>query len=174
MDSYILVTYASKYGATAEIAEVIAETLRQAGLQTDLRPVEEIQSLAAYQVVVLGSALYMFRWLRPAVQFLETHQPDLVVRELWVFLSGPTSDEDEVLVEAWKPTRHMDTLLKAVGPRDLRVFRGAFRLKNLSGVTKWMMRRANAPEGDFRDWDRIRVWAECIAQVSKATGSKTG
>ena len=41
MDEKVLVTYASKYGATAEIAKKIGETLRQAGLQTDILPVKQ-------------------------------------------------------------------------------------------------------------------------------------
>jgi len=45
MDKNILVTYASKYGATQEIAEKIGEVLRQAGLQPDVIPVDGIRIL---------------------------------------------------------------------------------------------------------------------------------
>ena len=35
MNTRVLVTYATKYGATAEIAEKIGQALRQAGLNTN-------------------------------------------------------------------------------------------------------------------------------------------
>jgi menaquinone-dependent protoporphyrinogen IX oxidase len=36
MNTQVLVAYATKYGATAEIAEKIGQVLRQAGLRTDV------------------------------------------------------------------------------------------------------------------------------------------
>ncbi|MBN1222528.1 MAG: hypothetical protein JXB23_04730 [Candidatus Aminicenantes bacterium] len=36
MDNQVLVTYATKHGATAEIAEKIGQVLRQAGLGVDV------------------------------------------------------------------------------------------------------------------------------------------
>lgn len=36
IDTQVLVTYATKYGATAEIAEKIGQVLGQAGLRTDV------------------------------------------------------------------------------------------------------------------------------------------
>jgi flavodoxin len=46
MDKYILVTYASKYGATKEIAEKIGEVLRRADLRVDVVPVDDIRDLS--------------------------------------------------------------------------------------------------------------------------------
>lgn len=40
MNHKVLVAYASKYGATAEIAEKIGEVLNGAGLTTDVVPVK--------------------------------------------------------------------------------------------------------------------------------------
>jgi menaquinone-dependent protoporphyrinogen oxidase len=40
------VAYATKHGATAEIAEKIGQMLRQGGLRTDLLPVGRIGDLA--------------------------------------------------------------------------------------------------------------------------------
>jgi menaquinone-dependent protoporphyrinogen oxidase len=54
----ILVAYASKHGATQEIAERIAETLRATGGTVEVRPVESAGELAGYDAFVLGSAVY--------------------------------------------------------------------------------------------------------------------
>jgi menaquinone-dependent protoporphyrinogen oxidase len=61
MDIRVLVAYATKYGATAEIAEKMGQVLRQAGLQTDVLPADRVGDLAPYRAVVLGSAVYMFQ-----------------------------------------------------------------------------------------------------------------
>jgi menaquinone-dependent protoporphyrinogen oxidase len=57
MEGQVLVAYATKYGATAEIAEKIAQVLRQAGLYTDVCPADRVSDLAPYKAVVLGSAV---------------------------------------------------------------------------------------------------------------------
>ncbi len=62
MDRKILVTYASKYGATAEIAGKIGDVLRQAGLQVDLFSFDGVRDLAPYQAVILGSGVYIGQW----------------------------------------------------------------------------------------------------------------
>ena len=66
MDKQVLVAYATKYGATAEIAEKIGEVLRQAGLPTDVLPVDRVGDLSAYKAVVLGSAVYIGQWRKEA------------------------------------------------------------------------------------------------------------
>ena len=62
----VLVAAASKYGATAEIAEAIGRGLRETGVAADVRPVEQVGDLSGYTEVVLGSAVYVGRWLEPA------------------------------------------------------------------------------------------------------------
>jgi menaquinone-dependent protoporphyrinogen IX oxidase len=54
MNTQVLVAYATKYGATAEIAEKIGDVLRQAGLPTDVLPVDRVGDLSTYKAVVLG------------------------------------------------------------------------------------------------------------------------
>src|ERR1700761_9396595 len=88
----VLVAYASKRGSTAEIAETVAATLRRAGLDVDLKPAVEVQSLEPFDAVVLGSAVYMKRWRGDARHFLKKHRKALRQIPFWVFSSGPVGD----------------------------------------------------------------------------------
>ena len=64
--SRVLVTFGSKHGATAEIADVVAETLRACGLDVDCVDAGDVERLDGYDAVILGSAVYMRRWRREA------------------------------------------------------------------------------------------------------------
>ena len=88
----VLVAYASKRGSSAEIAEAIAESLRQSGLSVDCVEAGEVSSVASYDAVVLGSAVYIKRWRGDAKRFLRKHDKELSQRPLWEFSSGPVGD----------------------------------------------------------------------------------
>lgn len=85
----VLVTYASKYGGTAGIAEHIAETLNAAGVEAVARPITPNAELAEYDAFVLGSALYIGSWLKEALRFARQHRDTLASRPTWLFSSGP-------------------------------------------------------------------------------------
>ena len=72
--THVLVAYASKRGSTGEIAESIADVLRQSKLEVDCKPAGEVESLNCYDGVVLGSAVYMKRWRGDAKHFLRKHE----------------------------------------------------------------------------------------------------
>src|SRR4030042_3499838 len=92
MDSRVLVTYATKYGATAGIAEKIGQVLRQAGLPTDVLPADRAGDLQAYKAVVLGSAVYIGQWRKQAATFLKANEKALAERPGWLVSSGPTGE----------------------------------------------------------------------------------
>src|SRR5512144_865691 len=90
MPTTILVTYASSYGSTHEVAEDIAATLRAQGVEVDLRPVREVRVLTGYSAVVLGAPLYMFHWHKEAHRFVARFQRDLTNGlPLAIFAGGP-------------------------------------------------------------------------------------
>ena len=59
MSRPVLVAYASKHGSTAEVAEVIAASLCQLGLEVEVSPVSDVDEASRCRGVVLGGALYM-------------------------------------------------------------------------------------------------------------------
>jgi menaquinone-dependent protoporphyrinogen oxidase len=97
------VAYATKYGATVEIAEKLGEVLRQARLSTDVQPADQVKDLTPYKAVVLGSAVYIGKWRKEAVKFLQTNEKMLAERLVWLFSSGPTGEGNPVeLLKGWR------------------------------------------------------------------------
>ena len=164
----VLVAYATKYGATAEIAERIGEVLRQEGLQADVRPAAEVSDLSAYKAVVLGSAVYIGQWRKPAARFLMANEAELARKPVWLFSSGPTGKGDPTeLTQGWRLPGKLQPIADRIGPRDVALFHGASDPDKLNLVEKWMLKNVKAPIGDFRDWELIAAWARAIAQELK-------
>lgn len=169
MDKNILVTYASKYGATQEIAEKIGEVLRQAGLQADVIPVHGIRELRPYEAVILGSAIYIGKWQKEAVKFLQANEKILADRPVWLFSSGPTGVGDPVeLVEGLRLPADLQPVADRIHPRDITVFHGYINPDKINFIEKWAVKSlVKKPMGDFRDWDAIVTWTTTIADALK-------
>lgn len=169
----VLVAYASRHGSTTGIAERIAAGLRAAGLSVDVRPVDDAGDIAGYDAFVIGSASYMFHWLKPATRFVDRHREVLAERPVWLFSSGPlgtdlVDKEGRDVFESTRPKEfaRLQTLLE---PRGERVFFGATDADAPPiGLGEHFLRllpkaRAALPSGDFRDWPAIDAWAGEIA-----------
>jgi menaquinone-dependent protoporphyrinogen oxidase len=164
MHKKILVTYASKYGATAGIAEKIAQVLDTAGLSVDLIPVKEMRDISPYGAVILGSAVYIGGWMKPAAKFLKSNQQALSKIPVWIFSSGPTGEGDAVeLLEGWSFPENLKPIAERIQPREMVIFHGAIEKDKLPAIYKWMLKNVKAGMGDFRDWQAITSWAESIA-----------
>jgi menaquinone-dependent protoporphyrinogen oxidase len=158
----VLVSAASKHGATSEISEEIGKILREAleGHSVDVRPPERVSSVEDYDAVVIGSAVYAGHWLKSARELVERYAPALSERPTWLFSSGPIGEppkpeEDPVDVAP---------LLEATRARNHRVFAGKLDKGSLGFAEKAIVLALRAPEGDFRDWDDIRHWADGISR----------
>lgn len=166
MKTQVLVVYATKYGATAGIAEKIGQVLREAGLIVDVKPADQAGDPATYQAVVLGSAVYIGRWRKEAVRFLRANEKSLAQRPLWLFNSGPLGKGDpvELAGELGFP-KGLRAIADRIRPRDIAIFHGAVDMEKLNPLERWMFKKVNSPTGDFRDWDAIAAWAGAIAQA---------
>src|SRR5579884_626876 len=85
----VLVASQTQHGATREIADMIGATIAARGIETDIRDLASVADVAGYDAVVLGSAVYMGRWMKPAQAFVERHAEELRARPTWLFSSGP-------------------------------------------------------------------------------------
>lgn len=166
MQSKVLVAYATKYGATAEIAEAIGKALRAEGVAVDILPAEKVRDLSPYGAVVLGSAVYVGKWQKEASGFLESNEQALAQRLTWLFSSGPTGEGDPVaLMDGWQFPEDLKPIADRIQPREIVVFHGNIDPDKLNFVFKTIINKIGAPKGDFRDWESIDSWARGIAQV---------
>jgi len=165
MTQKILVTYASRFGATAGVAEAIGKTLAEQGAQVDVLPMQEVSDLSPYSAVVAGSAINGAAWLPEALTFVQTHCTVLRSKPFAAFLVCMTltmrnGEQYRSHVATW-----LDPVRILVHPVNEGLFAGVldigkipsfsdrlkFRLSVLFGVWK---------EGDHRDWQAIRTWTE--------------
>jgi menaquinone-dependent protoporphyrinogen oxidase len=168
----VLVAYATRHGGTRGIAERIAERLTDVGLSAEVLDIHNVHDVDGYDAFVIGSAAYMFHWLRPATQFVKRHRDVLAQKPVWLFSSGPLGtdlvDEDgNDVLEVTRP-KEFAQLPSLIGSRGERVFFGAWDPEAPPvGVVERVFVRGSAdgsmPAGDFRDWPAIDVWAEQIA-----------
>ncbi len=174
MNRKILVTYASKYGATREIAEKISDALCAAGLQAEVLPVEAAGNLDGYEAVVLGSAVYVGKWMKSAGDFLNKNEKSLAARPVWLFSSGPTGDGDPVaLLDGWRLPTELQGVIERIQPRDVVVLHGNIDRARLNWIEATAVKALKKPFGDFRDWDAVATWAASIARtMSEAAPSQ--
>ena len=149
----VLVAVASKHGATEEIAATIGRALDVRGLDVDVRTVDDVAGLAPYEAVVLGSAVYMGKWLEPARAFAEEHADELAVRSTWLFSSGPLGSPPRP-----EPDRavQLDAIVAKTGAREHRIFVGKLDKRRLNLGMRAVVHAVHAPYGDFRDWTSDR------------------
>ncbi len=169
MDKNILVAYASKYGATREIAEKIGEVLQEAGLQADISPVNGIRELNAYKAVILGSAIYVGKWQKEAAEFLRDNEKSLAKQAVWLFSSGPTGEGDPLeLIDGKRMPAELQPVAERIHPRDIAVFGGYINPDKVNFIEKMAVKNlVKKPFGDFRDWHNIVTWSTKIAEVLK-------
>jgi menaquinone-dependent protoporphyrinogen oxidase len=160
----VLLTYASRSGSTAEIGDKIAEVLRLTGFAVDLLPVAEVNELEEYSAVILGSAVYYGRWRKEAVKFLKDQEGALMDKKVWFFSSGPAGEGDPVaLLDGWTFPPLLGEIADRIQPQGTVVFHGVMERSKMNFIERWLLKKMEAPLGDFRDWDSITAWAERIA-----------
>jgi menaquinone-dependent protoporphyrinogen oxidase len=168
MSNRILVTYASRTGITAGVAEAIGQTLVESGAQVDVRPMKEVEDLAPYGAVVAGSAIQGGQWLPEAMVFVQRHQATLARRPCAVFLvcmtlAMPNANTRyrEQVAEWLRPVRAL------VRPVSEGLFAGALDISKVPAFGDRLKFRLSVAlgawtEGDHRDWNAIRSWAASL------------
>ena len=163
MSGSVLVAYATRSGSTQEVAEAVAATLRDKGLEVDLQPMRDVRTLNGYRMVVLGAPLYMFRWHKDAKAFLSRHQQAITKLSIAVFALGPFHDEEK----EWQSVHaQLDKELARFpwfAPVTRKVFGGKFDPTKLRSPMNLIPALKKMPASDIRNWDTIRARASDLA-----------
>jgi menaquinone-dependent protoporphyrinogen oxidase len=169
----VLVTYASKHGSTGEIARAIADELRERHVDADCVDVG-VASLAHFDAVILGSAVYAGRWRSEARHFLKKHRDALSKLPFWIFSSGPVGEkahEESHDNAKWLEPHRVLELAESLGVRGHVVFGGRMPTDPHGFIENSMARNTPAEFQDSRDWEQIREWADEVAgQLQPAGG----
>ncbi|MFC4907020.1 flavodoxin domain-containing protein [Actinomadura gamaensis] len=154
----VLVAFGSKRGGTAEIARWIGDELTERGVNARVRPAGGVRDLRGCDAVVLGGALYANRWHRDARRFARRFRAELRDRPVWLFSSGPLDEAVEKTQPRVPPS--VERIAARTNARDHVTFGGRIAPDARGFVAS---RIARSRSGDFRDRERIRAWAQSIA-----------
>ncbi len=168
----VLVTYATKYGSTQEVAVFLANKLREAGLAVELQPVGQVRSVDRYGAVVLGAPLYVGRWPKAVRAFLAQHKVELSRRPLAVFSGGALSTEEDQVQEVREQINKQLAQFPGLVPWAVLSIGGKYDPVSLTCLHGLLAKLPagplhGVPASDVRDWGVIEDWAREI-------GSKLG
>ena len=179
--SKALIVYGTRYGATASTSEEIAKILRQTGL--DVRVVnakeEKVNSIADYDLVVVGSGIQINKWTGEPEKFLKKFQKELAKKKVALFVScGSASQaivsQPEAAAKAKRKYLDEKAAQYNLQPVALGFFGGVYNYNK----EPWWAKKAMEAERpkieaayketqpgiyDTRDWNAIRSWAKELA-----------
>ena len=153
----ILVAYGSKRGGTQGLAEMVAQGLREEGFTVDVVPAANVQRPDAYEGVIVGGALYAYRWHRAARRLVRRHAGALRQRPVYFFSSGPldeTAGQRDI-----PPVKGVQKLMARVGARGHATFGGRLS-RDAKGFPASAMAKENS--GDWRDARHVQTWVHDI------------
>ncbi|MDY2941906.1 MAG: flavodoxin domain-containing protein [Varibaculum sp.] len=155
----VLVSVSSRHGSAKEIGDTIAQTLKERGLDVHQGVPQDIDSIADYDALVLGSAVYMTQWMEEMLNFISVFSLQLRKKPLWAFSVGLAGVPKGSLQD---PSRVGPALL-SISPREHKLFSGKLDSAQLNMRERTIAKLGGAAEGDFRQFDEVKTWANRIA-----------
>jgi menaquinone-dependent protoporphyrinogen oxidase len=154
----VLVTWGSERGGTEGIGKVVADVLAQRGHDVTRVSARAAPSPDGFDAVIIGGALYANRWHRHARRYADRHARRLRRIPVWFFSSGPLDASADT--NAIGPTAQVGALMARIGVREHVTFGGRLS-RDARGFIAHAMARTHA--GDWRNADRVRAWANEVA-----------
>ena len=193
----VLVVFATKHGSTMEVAQTVAEELRDAGVAADVASTAGGADPSGYHAVVVAAPMIM-GWHKEAVRFLRRNRRQLSSVPTAYFVTAASltkTGEDAVrdvpvdldpwLAKAPKradklsrkeryatPEHYAGGILKKtrpVRPRCIAFFAGSLDMTKMNIFEQlFVMLIVGASPGDGRHWQAIRDWAASLPALLAA------
>lgn len=160
----VLVSVASRHGATWELGECVAKVLSERGHAVEMAAPEEVTALDGIDAVVLGSAVYLAHWMPAARELAHRLGAELAGRPVWLFSSGLATQP----ASGANSPNEIQELRERLGALGHRAFRGRLDRSLLSFTERAAIAGARAREGDHRDFAAVERWAGTIADALDA------
>ena len=161
----ILVAYGTKMHGTEGLAEMVGDALRVQGFEVDVTESREVGDVSRYDAVIVGGALYEFRWHKDARWFVKHHASELAGRPTWLFSCGPL--DDSASAGNIPPVKGVQALMDEVHARGHVTFGGRLP-DDAHGLMAGAMAKQHA--GDWRDDDQVRAWVDSIVPELRTVG----
>jgi len=179
-----LIVYGTRYGATANTSEEIAQILRKEGLEVRVVDAkkEKIGDISEYDLVIVGSGIKIDKWTSESEDFLNFFQKELVKKKVALFVScghgcqAENEGKPEVIAKFRVKYLEEKAAKYNLQPIALGFFGGFQDYTKVSWVEKMappvkkarqQMEAFYGEKKDFydtRDLDAIRNWANELAQ----------
>jgi menaquinone-dependent protoporphyrinogen oxidase len=170
MTDKILVTYASRTGNTAGVADAIGKTLTDLGETVHIIRMQDVADVSPYRAVIAGSAIRDGKWLPEAMEFIQNQKSVLAQKPVATFLvcmtlAMPKAEEYRQHVTTW-----LDPVKAIIKPVSEGLFAGSLDISKITSFADRLKFRLSVmfgvwKEGDHRDWDAIGTWAESLVPL---------
>ena len=149
------------------MADFIGKTLAGKEVSVDVKPVNKVKDLVGYKAAVIGSAIQAGDVLPEITKFVKTHKAELERIPISYFIVCMLL-KDNTEKNQKKAYGYLDSLSKEIKPIDTGLFAGKLDYSKLGTfdyiIVKYFV---GTPEGDYRDWEAIRTWANDLLHKLK-------
>ena len=181
-----LLVFGTRYGASSDTAEVIADTLRQKGFEVKIVDAkkEKVRSVSDFDLFIVGSGIQMGKWTKEPEEFLKKFQKELSTKKLALFVScgsaNPLSEgeqKNKEMAEGKRKYLEDKASENSLNPIAIGFFGGCYDFnkmpwffrKTLSSIKPKLeaagYKESKAGVYDLRDLDAIRGWAIQVAEL---------
>lgn len=179
--SKVLITYGTTEGQTAQIAEVLAEVLRDRGHEADHVDVTSLADTVpdAYDAVLIGASIHVGKHDKHVVKFVKENVETLTRLPSAFFSVSLAAHGDSSEAEGYVDQFEEETGWR---PDKVALFGGALLYTQYGFIKRHMMKKiAKDKPGDlgldlsrdyvYTEWDAVKRFAEHFADQLEATST---
>ena len=155
----ILCVYAGKYGTTLEVCEICKNQFETAGDTVTISRADELVSPEPYDALLLACPLYLGKWLKYFVEYIERYKTHMNDQPVALCTIGYTlRDGDEKHINIAKNAAF--PLRKYTKPVFEGYFAGRICLDTLEKGDRDIVTINRIQEGDYLDCQAVSTWAD--------------